>query len=111
MNEPPRWLRHVPFLRLATPGGFLKIAATFAAVYLAVHLLGWREQTSFLSGTMPQGTAGTEFAVKGILYVLAHFAFVLGTPVFLLAAGVFTLLLKWMPGRVGVKEGQMSIEE
>ena len=53
------WTDYVPFQRLVTPAGFLKTAAVLALLYLVFHLLGWREYTSFFSGTLPAGHTGT----------------------------------------------------
>ena len=79
--------------RLVTPVGFLKAAATLAVVYLACHLLGWREHASFLSGTISSDTAGITRTLMGVLYVLAYFSFVLAVPILVLGAGIFAVLL------------------
>jgi hypothetical protein len=88
------WTDHVPFLRLVNPIGFLKTAATFTVLLSLFHLLGWREYTSFFSGTLPAGGVGSLRMLLGFLYVLAYFAFVLGTPILVLGAAVFTLIVR-----------------
>jgi hypothetical protein len=66
--------------------GFLVAAAVIGVLYGAANLLGLREETSFLSGTVPPGgAAGTAL---GLAYVALHFAWVVGAPILVLAAGV-----------------------
>ena len=95
MSDMPKdWTGRVPFLRLMTPGGYLKAAVTLAVFYIVLHLLGWREYTCFLSGTITPGAVGTRQAVMGAFYVFAYLGFVLAVPILLLASGIFSLLLR-----------------
>ena len=95
MSDMPKdWTRRVPFRRLMTPGGLLKAAVTLAVGYLVLHLLGWREYTSFLSGTIAPGAVGMRQAMMGAFYVFAYFGFVLIVPILLLASGIFSLSLR-----------------
>ena len=88
------WTDYIPFLRLATPVGFLKTAAALALLYLVFHLLGWREYTSFFSGTLPEGNAGTLRILLGLFYALAYFGFVLVVPILVMGAAVFAVGLR-----------------
>ncbi|MDC3379347.1 hypothetical protein OAX78_03600 [Planctomycetota bacterium] len=61
-------------------------AAVIVVCFLVLHVMGAKESTSFLSGTMP-GT-DNDLAV-GAFYVVAHFGFVLVAPILALAgAGI-----------------------
>jgi len=51
-----------------------------AAPLVVCHLLGWREHTSVLSGTVP----GAGAALAGLVYVAAWLAAVLAAPILLL---------------------------
>lgn len=84
-------MHRIPFLRLVTPVGFLKAAATIASVYMLLHVSGFREETGFLSGTTAPGTWRM---AMGFFYVCAYFGFVLAVPVLLLGSGIFALLLR-----------------
>jgi hypothetical protein len=70
-----------------SPGGFLVAAADIGVLYGLAHVAGMREDATILSGTSPgSGSAGVAF---GLAYVLLHFAWVVGAPVLVLAAGVY----------------------
>ncbi len=71
--------------RIKMPVRLLKLAACFAVVYAACHLLGLRESVSLLSGTLP---ATEEELFVGLFTVLAWFGAVLVAPVLALAAGL-----------------------
>lgn len=58
------------------------VLLTVAAFALA-HVLGWREHTALLSGTLP---AGPEETLMGLFYALGWFLFVLVAPISALAA-------------------------
>jgi len=92
-----RAVLHAPVF---SPQGFLARAALIVFVFLLCHLVGLREHTSIICGTSPSGdTADRWSAALGVLYALFWFAFVLGVPILVLAAGVFAALLKLRPGR------------
>ena len=76
-----------------TPAGLNTRALLIAVIFVICHLLGWRELTTFLSGTSAgAGTGVGASAVLGLLYMAAYFGLVLLTPVLLLAS---LLLLAW----------------
>ena len=61
-----------------------------AVVFFALHLAGLREHTTVLSGNL-SGTSST----LAVVYIVSWFAFVLGTPILLIAALVQTVLERW----------------
>ena len=70
MNSPKRnWLGRLWNAGL-TPGGFLVRAALIALFFAACHVAGWREHTTFLSGTAASaaGSANTSI-VLGVVYM------------------------------------------
>ncbi len=71
---------------------FLTSGLTLAVLFLPAHLAGWREHTSFLSGTT--GDTGMDFqtsAFLGALYILLYLACVVLAPILVLAAGILAL--------------------
>jgi len=76
-------------LEFLTPKGFLVRAAILAVVFAVCHFVGWREHTSFLSGTAASASGAVHAsAVLGVIYIVAYFGFVLVAPIFLLAAAI-----------------------
>lgn len=76
-----------------------------AVLYVTFDGLGWREHTSFLSGTGPTGNDSEPSLVRGGIYVLAYMGFVLVAPVLVLAAGIFAILLRITRREQKGKEG------
>jgi hypothetical protein len=74
---------------LFSPQGFLVRALVISAVFVAVHLLGLRDYTSVLNGTVGPGSASWRTsAFLGVAYLAIYMAFVLLVPVLVLAAGI-----------------------
>ena len=69
--------------------GALGGAAFLGLALGLMHLLGWRDSTSLLSGTAP-GADGS--LVEGLLYVAGWFLFVLCGPILVLSAVFYRLL-------------------
>jgi SNF family Na+-dependent transporter len=63
-------------------------ATVIVIAFGIVHLLGWREFTTVLSGTIPKENSEAEAAFKGLAYMAAYFAAVLVAPICLLAIGI-----------------------
>lgn len=82
-------------LRLLSPRGLVARALLLAAVYVACELAGWREATTFLSGSQT-GSSWSATVWKGVAFLLAYHGAVLLAPILLIAAG---LLAAW--GRFG----------
>jgi hypothetical protein len=68
-----------------SPRALLRLGLTLVAFFLALHLAGLRESTTFLSGT-PGGSA-----YAGVLYTLAWFAAVLVAPPLVIAAAILAV--------------------
>ena len=78
---------------LFSPKDFVRRAVVLLLIFLAVHLAGLREYTSFLNGTMASVELGRGMsAFLGLLYVFAYLGVVLLVPMLLLAAA---LLAGW----------------
>jgi hypothetical protein len=79
-----RELNRADFL---SPKALLLWAARFTLLLAVLHLAGWREHTTVLSGTvMGQSAALSQFF--GLCYLVAYFTAVLGVPPLLIAAGL-----------------------
>lgn len=74
-----------------TPAGLCVWAGLAAFVLGAVHLMGWREQVTVLSGTLPAGTILVAAQFKAMVYLVAWFGTVVAAPVLLFAAGLLRL--------------------
>ena len=78
---------------LLTPAGLAGRALLIVTLFIVCHLLGWREHTTFLSGTSADaGTGMGASAVLGLIYIAAYFGLVLLAPILLLAS---LFLLAW----------------
>jgi hypothetical protein len=75
--------------RILSPPAMVVVAVALALPYLIGHLLGWREYTSFVCGTLP---ANDMQLLLGMVYIVSHFTFVLAVPVLVLGAAIFALL-------------------
>ena len=84
------WYRQMRALKWLSPGSFVLCAVTFAGLFLAMHLAGWREQTSVFCGTFPKDQ-GQQIAqgFEAVCYTLFYFASVIMAPILVLAAGVY----------------------
>lgn len=93
-----RWLTEAFSAR-----GLLLRAALIALAYGVCHLLGWRDYTSILSGTVPasDGVALRNLhSLLGLLYVFAYFAFVLIAPILAIAGMLMALAERLWQRRV-----------
>lgn len=96
---------------LLSPRGWLLRAAALLALFGAMHLLGWRDDTRILSGTATPGVAGAGASIlRGIAYGLAYFAAVLVCPILILAAGAYALLARVLPRRGALDNRRPSAE-
>lgn len=63
------------------------IAVLIGTVFVVLHLLGWRSDTSIISGTVPmEGVAGEMAIMRGVAYALVWFTFIIVSPILLIAA-------------------------
>jgi undecaprenyl pyrophosphate phosphatase UppP len=78
---------------LFSPRGFTVRAIIIALLFAVCHSLGLREYTSFISGTPTSADTSLQTsAVIGLIYMASYFAFVLLTPILLVAAAVQAVL-------------------
>ncbi len=72
---------------LFSPLGFVVRALLLAVLFGICELAGWREHTTFISGTVTSTDTGINASVTlGLIYMLAYFGFVLAAPVLIIAA-------------------------
>ena len=72
-----------------SPKDFLRRAVALLLIFLAVHLAGLREFTSFLNGTTASVELGRGMsAFLGLVYVFSYLGVVLLVPILLLAAAM-----------------------
>lgn len=84
-----RELIRAPFL---SPLGFVARALLLAVLFGVCELAGWREHTTFISGTVTTAATGINASVMfGLIYMLAYFGFVLAAPILFLAAAFLIL--------------------
>ncbi len=79
-----------PFL---SPTGLLLRALAIAVVFGLLSLWGLRDYTSVVCGTAPSGNLADRTSILlGMFYAVAYFAFSVGAPILVLAAGIQALL-------------------
>ncbi|HEY3322840.1 MAG TPA: hypothetical protein VGP72_20465 [Planctomycetota bacterium] len=79
-----------------SPQGMLLRALLLVFIFVLCHFLGWREYTTILCGISLSGNPGDAWAsLKGVLYLLSWFGFILAAPILVISAGVFMLCLKF----------------
>jgi hypothetical protein len=89
-----RWL-NAPW---STPAGLAARALVLLLSLALVHALGWREHTTFLSGTPTTAAIGrATAAVLGLLYILAYLGAVVLAPILLLASALLPALRRLWP--------------
>ena len=85
-------LRELIRAPLLSPMGFVARALLLTLFFGVCELAGWREHTTFISGTVTTADTGINSSVTfGLIYMLAYFGFVLAAPVLLLAATFLTI--------------------
>ena len=92
----PPWFRRM-LIGGFSPQGFVVRALILAVLFALCQALGWREHTTFLSGTAASaGTDANTSAVLGLVYMAAYFGFVLLAPILLIAAAIFLGFNRWL---------------
>jgi hypothetical protein len=83
---------------LFSPLGLFARGLLLAVFFGTCELAGWREHTTFLSGTAASAEGGINSSVTfGLIYMLAYFGFVLGTPILFIAAVLLSVLRRFFP--------------
>ena len=79
---------------------FLFLAALFVIFYVVCELAGWREHTTFITGTAASDRVSLQMsASRGTTYMVLYFGFVLVVPILTLAAGIHSVIT-WKLRRV-----------
>ena len=92
MNPRASLLRTVVAAPAFSPLGLTTRALLLVLAYLICHWLGWREHTTFLSGSQVGVDADRGLSILiGVGYMAAYFGAVLVSPILLLAAIVLKL--------------------
>jgi len=76
-----------------SPLGFVRWSIVTSIPFAIAQLAGWRQYTSILSLTIPEGTPGQLAAWYAGFYLIAYVAFTLIAPTLLIAAGIYALIL------------------
>lgn len=100
-----------PVRRLVSPGGFLRMGIAMAVLFAICHAMGWRENTSYLSGSAPDGQHTAWSLAFGQLYLASYLGIAVMTPILVLAAGIFAMLVRWTssaPLRLGERKKEIS---
>ena len=83
---------------LFSPRGFVMRALALLILYGICEILGWREETTFISGTPTSAESGTDTSIIfGVIYLFTYFAAVLAAPVLLLGAGILSIWQRISP--------------
>src|SRR5262245_11860479 len=76
-----------------SPRGLLFRATLIGLFFLIVHVLGFKQHTTFLTGTPVDGaTSLNQTILFGVVYLAAYFSFVIVAPILILAAGILSVL-------------------
>jgi hypothetical protein len=83
--------RFVSVRALFSPVVLIASALILLLAFTAVHLAGWRESTTVLSGTLPPGATGWAAPTRqALLYIAAYLGCVVLAPILALGA-----LIQW----------------
>jgi hypothetical protein len=81
-----------PRAEFLSPRDMLQRAGAISALFLFVHLAGFREYTSILNGTIGSLTLGWNLsAFLAVIYIMLYLAFVVLVPILILAAVILML--------------------
>ncbi|MBI1840114.1 MAG: hypothetical protein HYR88_04600 [Verrucomicrobia bacterium] len=75
-----------------SPAGFLVWTCAIVALFGVTHALGWRENATILTGTVPGDESPGAASLKAMAHMAAYFGATLVAPVFALASGIMVLL-------------------
>ena len=67
----------------------------FALLFFVCNLLGFREATSVLALTVPEGMTVDRASLYAGLYLIFYFLFTLACPILILASGIHGVLGRW----------------
>jgi hypothetical protein len=80
-----------------SPKDMIQRAIGISALFLLVHLAGFREYTSILNGTIGSLALGWELsAILAVIYIALYLAFVVLAPVLILAAIMLVIWRRYL---------------
>lgn len=86
-------------------------AVLLGAAYEVCELTGLREHTTFLSGTTASASVGWNWSVVcGVTFITLYLAFVLVTPILLLAAALVGIWRRWSRPRGTISEPETALQ-
>jgi hypothetical protein len=92
--------RPISVRALFSPIVLVASALLLLLAFAAVHLAGWRESTTVLSGTLPPGASGwAEPTRQALLYIAAYLGCTVLAPILALAG-----LIQWLLERVALRK-------
>jgi len=80
-------------LSISTPLGWTACALALLALFGLFHLLGWRDDTAIISGTLSTNHPDATIA-RGLLYGLSYFAATIASPILFIAAAIHALMTR-----------------
>ncbi len=96
---------------LLSASGFISRALLFTILFALCEFAGWREHTTFISGTTTSVDMDSSSSVTlGVIYILAYFGFVLVAPALFLAATILVLWQRYSP-RTSLGKPHLASEE
>ncbi|OGV39014.1 MAG: hypothetical protein A2X48_17780 [Lentisphaerae bacterium GWF2_49_21] len=75
---------------------YMGYAVFITVFFLLLHVLGFREYTSAISGILP----GYKETVFGLIYVFMYFAFIGFVPILLISAVILTIWERALSGKI-----------
>ena len=83
-----------------SPRGFVARALLLATLFVGCHVAGWRDYTTFISGSTSSASVSFNVSVVlGLIYMLAYFGCVLAVPILLLAAAILSAIQRIFPSK------------
>ena len=106
MNALKSTLRRMHGTRAISPAGFALRAAAIFVIFAVLHMAGFREYASVLSGTVPQGSfGGAVDRFLAMAYIVFYLGAVVAAPILTLGALVFWGLDRVLLRRRGGRNG------
>lgn len=91
-----------------SPTGLCVWAGAVTVAFALVHLAGWREQVTVLSGTLPPGGSFAAAQFKAATYLATYFGTVVGAPILLVAAALLKVWMRRSGGFPATETGRLE---
>lgn len=72
------------------------VSAAILGVFIVLSFLGWRENVTILTGTVPPGSNHATASMKALVYLASYFGTVLLVPILVLTNGISYVLVHLM---------------